>query len=195
MSQEPPTRMDAATAGMSLVGAMVGCGAVGYGLGSLVGAEPCHWGCLACSSESSGAWSLSTLALSGSERAGAGASAILRYLDLDPACGRAARVHRGGLADAGLRGRRGRLDRPAPCPRLHEHAHRAEPRRRRSPRRLPTKAISSSAASGSSRSRRSSSASSPSARTDWRLRCFVTALFTIAAPSRRPDRFGEEASA
>ena len=31
--------MDAATAGMSLVGAMVGCGAVGYGLGSLVGAE------------------------------------------------------------------------------------------------------------------------------------------------------------
>ena len=37
MSQEPPTRMDAATAGMSLVGAMVGCGAVGYGLGSLVG--------------------------------------------------------------------------------------------------------------------------------------------------------------
>ena len=37
MSQEPPTRMDAATAGMSLVGAMVGCGAVGFGLGSLVG--------------------------------------------------------------------------------------------------------------------------------------------------------------
>ena len=37
MSQEPPTRMDAATAGISLVGAMVGCGAVGYGLGSLVG--------------------------------------------------------------------------------------------------------------------------------------------------------------
>ena len=29
--------MDAATAGMSLVGAMVGCGAVGFGLGSLVG--------------------------------------------------------------------------------------------------------------------------------------------------------------
>ena len=74
--------MDAATAGMSLVGAMVGCGAVGYGLGSLIGAEPFPWGWLACSSESSGAWSLSTLALSGSERAGAGASAILRYLDL-----------------------------------------------------------------------------------------------------------------
>ena len=37
MSQEPPTRMDAATAGMALVGAMVGCGAVGLGLGSLVG--------------------------------------------------------------------------------------------------------------------------------------------------------------
>ena len=31
--------MDAATAGMSLVGAMVGGGAVGYGLGLLVGAE------------------------------------------------------------------------------------------------------------------------------------------------------------
>lgn len=29
--------MDAATAGMYLVGAMVGCGAVGFGLGSLVG--------------------------------------------------------------------------------------------------------------------------------------------------------------
>lgn len=37
MSQEPQTRMDAATAGMSLVGAMVGCAAVGFGLGSLVG--------------------------------------------------------------------------------------------------------------------------------------------------------------
>ncbi len=37
MSQEPPTRMDAATAGMSLVGAMVGCAAAGFGLGSLVG--------------------------------------------------------------------------------------------------------------------------------------------------------------
>jgi len=31
--------MDAATAGMSLVGTMVGCGAVGYLLGLLVGAE------------------------------------------------------------------------------------------------------------------------------------------------------------
>jgi len=39
MSQEPPTRMDAATAGMSLVGAMVGCGALGFGIGSLFGAE------------------------------------------------------------------------------------------------------------------------------------------------------------
>ena len=29
--------MDAATAGMSLVGAMVGCGVVGYGLGSVAG--------------------------------------------------------------------------------------------------------------------------------------------------------------
>ena len=29
--------MDAATAGMYLVGTMVGCGAVGFGLGSLVG--------------------------------------------------------------------------------------------------------------------------------------------------------------
>lgn len=29
--------MDAATAGMQLVGAMLGCAAVGYGLGSLVG--------------------------------------------------------------------------------------------------------------------------------------------------------------
>jgi hypothetical protein len=37
MSQERPARMDAATAGMSLVGAMVGCAAVGFGLGSLVG--------------------------------------------------------------------------------------------------------------------------------------------------------------
>ncbi|HYH61086.1 MAG TPA: AtpZ/AtpI family protein [Solirubrobacterales bacterium] len=39
MSQERPTRVDAATAGMSLVGAMLGCGAIGYVLGSLVGAE------------------------------------------------------------------------------------------------------------------------------------------------------------
>ena len=31
--------MDAATAGMSLVGAMVGCAAVGFGIGSLFGAE------------------------------------------------------------------------------------------------------------------------------------------------------------
>jgi len=30
--------MDAVTAGMSLVGAMVGCGAVGFGIGSLFGA-------------------------------------------------------------------------------------------------------------------------------------------------------------
>ena len=46
MSQEPPTRMDAATAGMALVGAMVGCGAVGYGLGSLVGAGGSSWASL-----------------------------------------------------------------------------------------------------------------------------------------------------
>ena len=39
MSQERPTRTDAATAGTSLVGAMVGCGAAGYGIGSLFGAE------------------------------------------------------------------------------------------------------------------------------------------------------------
>ena len=39
MSPERPTRTDAATAGMSLVGAMVGCGAAGYGIGSLFGAE------------------------------------------------------------------------------------------------------------------------------------------------------------
>ena len=39
MSHPPPTRTDAATAGMSLVGAMVGCGAVGYLIGSLFGAE------------------------------------------------------------------------------------------------------------------------------------------------------------
>lgn len=45
-------------------------------------ASPCRWGWRACSVESSGAWSLSTLALSGSERAGAGVLAILRYLDL-----------------------------------------------------------------------------------------------------------------
>jgi hypothetical protein len=37
MTDGPPTRVDAATAGISLVGAMVGGGAVGYGLGSLVG--------------------------------------------------------------------------------------------------------------------------------------------------------------
>jgi hypothetical protein len=45
-------------------------------------ASPCPSGWRDCSLESSGAWSLSTLALSGSERAGAGASAILRYADL-----------------------------------------------------------------------------------------------------------------
>jgi hypothetical protein len=30
-------RTDAATAGLTLVGAMIGCAAIGYGLGSLVG--------------------------------------------------------------------------------------------------------------------------------------------------------------
>jgi hypothetical protein len=34
---DPPTRVDAATAGMSLVGVMVAGAVVGYGLGSLVG--------------------------------------------------------------------------------------------------------------------------------------------------------------
>jgi hypothetical protein len=34
---DPPTRADAATAGMSLVGVMVAGAVVGYGLGSLVG--------------------------------------------------------------------------------------------------------------------------------------------------------------
>jgi hypothetical protein len=37
MSQTPPGRADAALAGGMLVGAMLGCAAVGYGLGSLVG--------------------------------------------------------------------------------------------------------------------------------------------------------------
>ncbi len=32
-----PTRADAATAGMHLIGAILGCAAIGYGLGSLVG--------------------------------------------------------------------------------------------------------------------------------------------------------------
>ena len=34
---DPPTRVDAATAGISLIAAMVTCAAAGYGLGSLVG--------------------------------------------------------------------------------------------------------------------------------------------------------------
>jgi hypothetical protein len=37
MNSERPTRVDAATAGMSLVGAMIGCATVGFGLGSLIG--------------------------------------------------------------------------------------------------------------------------------------------------------------
>jgi hypothetical protein len=36
MSESPPTRADAATAGLSLIGAMCAVAAVGYGLGSLV---------------------------------------------------------------------------------------------------------------------------------------------------------------
>jgi hypothetical protein len=36
MSAGPPTRADAATAGGLLIGAMIGCAAAGYGLGSLV---------------------------------------------------------------------------------------------------------------------------------------------------------------
>jgi hypothetical protein len=37
MSQHPPGRADAATAGAQLVGAMVACALAGFGLGSLVG--------------------------------------------------------------------------------------------------------------------------------------------------------------
>ena len=37
MTEGPPTRADAATAGLSLIGAMVAGSAAGYGLGSLVG--------------------------------------------------------------------------------------------------------------------------------------------------------------
>lgn len=37
MTAGPPTRVDAATAGISLVGAMVAGALAGYGLGSLVG--------------------------------------------------------------------------------------------------------------------------------------------------------------
>lgn len=37
MTTGPPTRADAATAGLSLIGAMLAGAAVGYGLGSLVG--------------------------------------------------------------------------------------------------------------------------------------------------------------
>ncbi len=37
MTEGPPTRVDAATAGLSLIAAMLGGSAVGYGLGSLVG--------------------------------------------------------------------------------------------------------------------------------------------------------------
>lgn len=37
MTDGPPTRVDAAAAGLSLVGAMIVGAAAGYGLGSLVG--------------------------------------------------------------------------------------------------------------------------------------------------------------
>lgn len=37
MSPPPPTRADAATAGIGLVATMIACAAAGYGLGSLVG--------------------------------------------------------------------------------------------------------------------------------------------------------------
>jgi hypothetical protein len=37
VSEKPPTRADAATAGGLLIGAMVACAAAGYGLGTLVG--------------------------------------------------------------------------------------------------------------------------------------------------------------
>jgi hypothetical protein len=37
MTPEPPTRADAATAGITVVGSMLAGAAAGYGLGSLVG--------------------------------------------------------------------------------------------------------------------------------------------------------------
>jgi hypothetical protein len=37
VSETPPSRADAATAGGLVIGAMVGCAAAAYGLGSLVG--------------------------------------------------------------------------------------------------------------------------------------------------------------
>jgi hypothetical protein len=37
LSERPKIRLDAATAGMQLIGTIVGCGAVGLGVGSLVG--------------------------------------------------------------------------------------------------------------------------------------------------------------
>jgi len=37
MTPDPPTRADAATAGLTVVGSMLAGAAVGYGLGSLVG--------------------------------------------------------------------------------------------------------------------------------------------------------------
>jgi len=37
MNRRPPIRVDAATAGFTLIGAMLACGAVGLGLGSLLG--------------------------------------------------------------------------------------------------------------------------------------------------------------
>jgi hypothetical protein len=37
MNQRPPTRADAATAGFSLIGSMLACGAAGLGVGSLFG--------------------------------------------------------------------------------------------------------------------------------------------------------------
>ena len=37
MTPDPPTRADAATAGITVVGSMLAGAAVGYGLGSLVG--------------------------------------------------------------------------------------------------------------------------------------------------------------
>jgi hypothetical protein len=37
MTERPRVRTDAATAGSLLLGAMIGCGAAGFGLGSLLG--------------------------------------------------------------------------------------------------------------------------------------------------------------
>jgi hypothetical protein len=37
MNRRPPTRVDAATAGFTLIGSMLACAAAGFGLGSIIG--------------------------------------------------------------------------------------------------------------------------------------------------------------